>query len=88
MGNNSNEIKVNYGSYISAVDKIEKANDRFDNNLSNIKVSYSNCDMGYLTSYETTISNLNTVLTSYSNAITNDIASLRTTLDNFIEVDK
>lgn len=81
-------IQINESTYNDMVDKIEKANDRTEENKKNIKVEYENCSMSYLDEYKNIITNLATALEQYYNLVSEDIKNLREVRDTLKEADR
>lgn len=81
-------IQINEKTYDNAVDKIEKANERTEENKKNIKVEYENCSMSYLDEYKNIITNLAAALEQYYNLVSEDIKNLREVRDTLKEADR
>lgn len=89
MGNTENgTIQIKERTYNSAVNKIEKANNRTGENKKNIKIDYSDCSMSYLEEYKDIITNLASALEEYNNLVREDIKNLREVRDTLKAADK
>lgn len=89
MGTIGNDtIQIKESTYNDAVDKIEKANNRTEENRKNIKVEYTKCSMSYLDEYKNIIANLAAALEQYHSLVSEDIKNLREVRDTLKAADR
>lgn len=81
-------IQINESTYNDAVDKIEKANNRTEENKKNIKVEYEKCSMSYLDEYINIITNLAAALEQYHSLVSEDVKKLRDVRETLKVADK
>lgn len=81
-------IQINESTYNDAVEKIEKANNRTEENKKNIKVEYEKCSMSYLDEYINIITNLAAALEQYHSLVSEDVKKLREVRDTLKAADK